>query len=113
MTTAGERIEGDMLHALDMIERCRAPKTDAEYAVLADSMRAEECVRAFKPLAEMGPKTVSPRCGNCGFGEMLTGSGYVRCSAPIPESATNGPERVDVKSNDGDCCPCWKARGEA
>jgi len=65
--------------------------------------------------AAMPGNRQEPCCGNCGWGEMLTGSGYVRCSAPIPESAnvSGCNDRSDVKSNDGDDCPAWKAKGEA
>ena len=86
-----------MLAGLDMVQA-------------AMDMRAEECVRAFKPLATMGQKPVSRGAHSCRYATILTGGGWVHCSLPVEDIPSRVVDCVDVKPGDCDDCPAWKAR---
>lgn len=84
----------------------------AEDRIVSDFLRAEAMVLGIG--APVPRAADCQTCGECAHGQMLTasGDGWVRCHAPIPESAHchGDHDRQDVKANQGAFCRAYRRR---
>lgn len=50
-------------------------------------------------------------CGTCGWGNAIVSRGEdrIECIAPLPDAIADDYMRLQ-ESDDGEHCPCWKAK---